>query len=99
MTPADQQRRLKLMQRLGFISAVVAPITGLAITIVGMLHAFHTLGSSGHGDPSRLSMAIGGVLFATFGGVLVGFIGLVVAIVARWRVRSLVSPPSPDAPP
>jgi biopolymer transport protein ExbB len=44
---------------------------GLLGTVTGMIRAFSTLGSSGIGDPSSLSGAIGEVLVATASGLVI----------------------------
>ena len=53
------------------VSGVITPMIGLTGTVFGMINAFDTLGSSGVGDPTRLSAAIGEVLVCT-GGTLSG---------------------------
>jgi biopolymer transport protein ExbB len=44
---------------------------GLVGTVTGMMSAFETLGTSGVGDPSKLSGAIGEVLVATASGLFI----------------------------
>ena len=44
---------------------------GLTGTVTGMMSAFDTLGTSGVGDPSKLSAAIGEVLIATASGLFI----------------------------
>ncbi len=51
------------------VIGVCAPMIGLLGTVTGMIRAFETLGSSGIGDPSSLSAAIGEVLVATASGL------------------------------
>lgn len=54
------------------VIGVVAPMIGLTGTVIGMIKAFQQLGASGvGGDPSGLSAAIGEVLVATAGGLVV----------------------------
>jgi biopolymer transport protein ExbB len=53
------------------VIGVCAPMIGLVGTVTGMIKAFATLGSSGIGDPSSLSAAIGEVLVATASGLFV----------------------------
>jgi len=60
------------------VIGVCTPMIGLLGTVTGMIKAFATLGSSGIGDPSKLSEAIGEVLVATASGLLIAipaFIG------------------------
>ena len=53
------------------VIGVCAPMVGLLGTVTGMIKAFATLGSSGIGDPSSLSNAIGEVLVATASGLFI----------------------------
>lgn len=53
------------------VIGVVTPMIGLLGTVTGMIKAFGTLGSSGIGDPSSLSGAIGEVLVATASGLVI----------------------------
>jgi biopolymer transport protein ExbB len=53
------------------VIGVCTPMIGLLGTVTGMIKAFATLGSSGIGDPSSLSAAIGEVLVATAAGLLI----------------------------
>jgi biopolymer transport protein ExbB len=53
------------------VIGVCAPMIGLLGTVTGMIKAFAKLGSSGIGDPSGLSAAIGEVLVATASGLLI----------------------------
>jgi biopolymer transport protein ExbB len=53
------------------VIGVVTPMIGLLGTVTGMIKAFSTLGSSGIGDPSSLSGAIGEVLVATASGLII----------------------------
>jgi biopolymer transport protein ExbB len=53
------------------VIGVCTPMIGLIGTVSGMITAFETLGTSGIGDPSKLSEAIGEVLVATFSGLLI----------------------------
>jgi biopolymer transport protein ExbB len=53
------------------VIGVCTPMIGLIGTVSGMIAAFDTLGTTGIGDPSALSHAIGEVLVATFSGLLV----------------------------
>ncbi len=53
------------------VIGVCTPMIGLLGTVTGMIKAFATLGSSGIGDPSSLSAAIGEVLVATASGLFI----------------------------
>lgn len=53
------------------VIGVVTPMIGLLGTVTGMIKAFGTLGTSGVGDPSSLSGAIGEVLVATASGLVI----------------------------
>ena len=53
------------------VIGVCTPMIGLLGTVFGMISAFATLGTSGIGDPSKLSGAIGEVLIATASGLLI----------------------------
>jgi biopolymer transport protein ExbB len=50
---------------------VVTPMLGLTGTVLGMMGAFSTLGTSGIGDPSALAGSIGEVLVATASGLFI----------------------------
>lgn len=53
------------------VIGVCTPMIGLLGTVTGMIKAFAKLGSSGIGDPSGLSAAIGEVLVATASGLFI----------------------------
>jgi len=63
----------KLQTWISYLSVigVCTPMIGLLGTVTGMIRAFATLGSSGIGDPSSLSAAIGEVLVATASGLII----------------------------
>ena len=84
--------------RLGILTAAVAPTIGLAATCWGLMRAFNTLGTSGVGDPATLSMAVGEKLIPTAIGLLIGFIGLVVAVTAWMKSKSLLRNQEPAPP-
>ena len=72
------------------ISGIVCqlgPMFGLATSMIGMLRAFNELGSTGIGDPSHLSQAIGQTLMGTMLGMLVGLVGVVLLIVSVTACR------------
>lgn len=62
-----------LQTRINYLSVigVCAPMIGLLGTVGGMMGAFKTLGTSGIGDPSKLSAHIGEVLVATASGLFI----------------------------
>ena len=62
-------------------------LIGIGATIKGMMNAFDALGTSGVGDPTKLSGAIGEVLIYTMTGFLVGFIGCILLGVAVFYQR------------
>lgn len=53
------------------VLGVCTPMIGLVGTVTGMIKAFGTLGTSGIGDPSALSGAIGEVLVCTASGLFI----------------------------
>ena len=53
------------------VMGVCTPMIGLLGTVTGLIKAFEKLGSSGIGDPSGLSAAIGEVLVATASGLVI----------------------------
>jgi biopolymer transport protein ExbB len=62
-----------IQTRMSYLSVigVCTPMIGLLGTVIGMIKAFSSLGTSGIGDPSGLSAAIGEVLVATASGLFV----------------------------
>lgn len=62
-----------IQTRINYLSVigVCTPMIGLTGTVTGMMSAFATLGTSGVGDPSKLSAAIGEVLVATASGLFI----------------------------
>ena len=69
------------------VVGVVTPMIGLTGTVFGMIKAFDTLGSSGMGDPTKLSAAIGTVLVATAGGLVVAIPAFTFYYVLRNRIN------------
>lgn len=78
-----------LMGRASYLSVigVCTPMIGLTGTVTGMMKAFDKLGSSGVGDPSSLSAAIGEVLVATGAGLFIA----IPAFMAYYLVRNRVT--------
>ena len=62
----------------------IAPLIGLAGTVVGMIRAFETLGTAGTADSTALSKAIGEVLVWTAMGVSVALVGWVLLLTAMF---------------
>ncbi len=62
-----------LQTRINYLSVigVCSPMVGLLGTVSGMRSAFSVLGSSGIGDPTKLSEHIGEVLIATASGLFI----------------------------
>jgi biopolymer transport protein ExbB len=70
---------------------VVTPMIGLTGTVLGMMGAFKTLGTSGIGDPSALAGAIGEVLVATASGLFVAIPGFASYYIFRNRIHAVSS--------
>lgn len=70
---------------------VVTPMIGLTGTVLGMMAAFSTLGTSGIGDPSALAGAIGEVLVATASGLFVAIPGFASYYYFRNRIYAVSS--------
>lgn len=70
---AMHQESSRLNNYISYLSVigVCTPMIGLLGTVTGMIKAFANLGTSGIGDPSGLSAAIGEVLIATASGLLI----------------------------
>ncbi|MDR2429321.1 MAG: MotA/TolQ/ExbB proton channel family protein [Puniceicoccales bacterium] len=81
-----------LMGRVSYLSVigVCSPMIGLTGTVLGMMKAFDTLGSSGVGDPSKLSSAIGHVLVATASGLFVAIPAFILYYVLRNRITVIL---------
>lgn len=73
MTGALAKENSQMQTYISYLSVigVCAPMIGLLGTVTGMIKAFAKLGSSGIGDPSGLSAAIGEVLVATASGLII----------------------------
>jgi len=77
-----------LMGRTSYLSVigVCCPMIGLTGTVTGMMRAFRTLSSSGVGDPSKLSGAIGEVLVATASGLFIAIPAFITYYLLRNRI-------------
>lgn len=82
-TNAAIQTRINYLSVIG----VCTPMIGLIGTVTGMIKAFATLGSSGVGDPSKLSAAIGEVLIATASGLFIAVPAFMMFYVLRNRLQ------------
>ena len=73
MVASMHQESSRLNTYISYLSVigVCTPMIGLLGTVTGMIKAFANLGTSGIGDPSGLSAAIGEVLIATASGLLI----------------------------
>jgi biopolymer transport protein ExbB len=73
MTGELAKENSKMQTYISYLSVigVCTPMLGLLGTVTGMIKAFAKLGSSGIGDPSGLSAAIGEVLVATASGLFI----------------------------
>ncbi len=83
----------KLQTRISYLSVigVCTPMIGLTGTCVGMIKAFETMGTSGIGDPSGLSAAIGEVLVATAAGLFVAIPAFMAYYFLRNRTQSAIA--------
>ena len=79
---AHFQHRIAYLSVIG----VIAPMIGLSGTVFGMIDAFSAMGSTA--DPARLSGAIGKVLYATAGGLVVAIPAFVAYYLLRNRTAS-----------
>ena len=85
-----ERERGGFASRISYLSVigVITPMIGLTGTVFGMIQAFDTLGSSGVGDPARLSEAIGHVLVCTGGGLVVAIPAFAFYYVLRNRINA-----------
>ncbi len=72
------------------VIGVIAPMIGLAGTVFGMIEAFAAMGQAGAADPSKLSGAIGKVLYATAGGLVVAIPAFVFYYLLRNRTAQAI---------
>lgn len=85
-----ERERASFNSRVSYLSVigVITPMIGLTGTVFGMIQAFDTLGSSGVGDPAKLSEAIGHVLVCTGGGLVVAIPAFAFYYVLRNRITA-----------
>ena len=88
MSSAIVGENSKFQNKIAYLSVigVIAPMVGLTGTVLGMIDAFSQMGQAGAGDPSKLSGAIGHVLHATAGGLIVAIPAFVFYYLLRNRV-------------
>ena len=90
---AELGRVNSMMQtRINYLSVigVCTPMIGLIGTVIGMKGAFKTLGSSGVGDPSKLSGAIGEVLVATASGLFIAVPAFLLFYILRNKLQGSI---------
>jgi biopolymer transport protein ExbB len=82
----------RFQNKIAYLSVigVIAPMIGLAGTVFGMIEAFAAMGQAGAADPSKLSGAIGKVLYATAGGLVVAIPAFVFYYLLRNRTAHAV---------
>ena len=66
---------------------VAAPLIGLVGTVVGMVSSFESMGAGGTGSPEELAGHIGVALISTSIGLILGFVGLVLMLVALFALH------------
>lgn len=72
------------------VIGVVSPMIGLLGTVIGMMGAFATLGSSGISNPRALATSIGEVLMATASGLFIAIPAFIAYYVFRNRTQMVV---------
>lgn len=82
----------RFQSKIAYLSVigVIAPMIGLAGTVFGMIDAFAVMGQAGAADPSKLSAAIGKVLYATAGGLVVAIPAFVCYYLLRNRTARAI---------
>lgn len=87
LAEAGMREATLLRTRNSYLSVigVVSPMIGLLGTVIGMMGAFQTLGSSGISDPRALASSIGEVLLATASGLFIA----IPAFVAYYIFRNM----------
>jgi biopolymer transport protein ExbB len=85
-----ERERAAFQARISYLSVigVITPMIGLNGTVFGMIRAFNTLGAGGAGDSARLASAIGTVLVATAGGLLIAIPAFAAYYILRNRVAA-----------
>ncbi|HEY0966543.1 MAG TPA: MotA/TolQ/ExbB proton channel family protein [Opitutaceae bacterium] len=82
----------RFQNKIAYLSVigVIAPMIGLVGTVLGMIEAFAAMGQAGAADPSKLSGAIGKVLYATAGGLVVAIPAFVFYYLLRNRTAQAI---------
>jgi biopolymer transport protein ExbB/TolQ len=94
MNPSESHATGRKLAKIGAWMQL-ALLIGVAGSVIGMMRAFDALEAAapGVGDPTRLSAAIGNVLWSTLAGIVISFIGGVLICIAllssRYRARWL----------
>jgi len=83
---------IRLKNNLNFLSVVgvTAPMFGLLGTVLGMIGAFETLGSSGVADMTSLSANIAVVLVTTAGGLVVAIPAFILYYVLKGQAAKVI---------
>lgn len=92
MVAATLAGNARFQNKIAYLSVigVIAPMIGLAGTVFGMIEAFAAMGQAGAADPSKLSGAIGKVLYATAGGLVVAIPAFVFYYLLRNRTAHAI---------
>jgi biopolymer transport protein ExbB len=92
MVSAIMAGNAQFQNKIAYLSVigVIAPMIGLAGTVFGMIEAFAAMGQAGAADPSKLSGAIGKVLYATAGGLVVAIPAFVFYYLLRNRTAHAI---------
>jgi len=89
---AAMAESIRLKNNLNFLSVVgvTAPMFGLLGTVLGMIGAFETLGSSGVADMTSLSANIAVVLVTTAGGLVVAIPAFILYFVLKGQAAKVI---------
>lgn len=92
MAEAGMREATLLRTRNSYLSVigVVSPMIGLLGTVIGMMGAFQTLGSSGISDPRALAASIGEVLLATASGLFIAIPAFVAYYIFRNQAQNSI---------
>jgi lipid-A-disaccharide synthase-like uncharacterized protein len=77
----------KVLAQVG-VASQASWVIGVIGTALAMMSAFKTLGSTGAGDVSNLSAAIGEALVSTAAGITVASVGLILVIISVTACRN-----------
>jgi biopolymer transport protein ExbB len=89
---AAASEAIRLKNNLNFLSVVgvTAPMFGLLGTVLGMIGAFQTLGTSGASDMASLSADISVVLVTTAGGLIVAIPAFILYYVLKGQAAKVI---------